>query len=139
MSDTQITRDSFLNSLPEPAKPQRVYIESLGDYVYLKGLTAMEQEAYERTMFNLVDQGDGNFIPERDTTNMRVKYLVFALCDEQGNRLFGDDEYELLGQKLSGVIKEMHDQALRVAGTHPDQLEEEGKNSEGRPDGSSSD
>jgi hypothetical protein len=134
----QFSREDLLNAMPDPVGPQQVYIESLGTHVYMKGLDALEQEAYERSLFRFVERDDGGYDTERDTENMRTKFLVLALCDEQGNRLFKDHEHTVLARKRSDVIHEMHDKALRVNGTHPEQVQEEAKNSDGGTAGSSS-
>jgi len=121
-------RSSFLN-LPEPTA-QQVYIGSLDAYVYMRELSSAEQESYEASLIKFVPQDDGSTVTERDFDGMKSKYLVRVLCDDKGKRLFGDDEYELLGRKFAGTIRELYDSALEVNGLSRNAQEEMRKNSE---------
>ena len=134
--DKVFGRDDILG-LPDPSI-HKVHIDALDASVYMREITAADQERYEQSMFRVVDKGDGSFEPERDTSNMRSKYLVHVLCDADGNRIFGDEEYELIGKKRSDVIYEMHEKALELNGGTPKAQEDIKKDLDENPTDASS-
>jgi len=43
--------------------------------------------------------------------NFRARFLSLSLCDENGERLYGDDEASELGMKSSVVLNRLFDKA----------------------------
>jgi hypothetical protein len=134
-------RKSFIDLIPEP-EVKKEYIESLGQEIYFKELSAADQDSYEWSIVEFVDDPNN---PDRQKLQrnmdaMRAKYLVRSICDEDGNRLLGDDEYEVIGRKKSSVIAELHQAALKVnRATEPEKAEQEKKLDTTTEGGSSSD
>lgn len=127
-TDKILTKKDFLG-LPEP-EVHKVWIDSMQGYVYMKEPTGGEQDAYEGSLLDFIDNDDGTVKPERKMDAMKAKYLVFVLCsDAKGRRLFVPNEYEYLAQKKREVLRELHDKAIEVIRTTQDTEEEMRKNS----------
>lgn len=126
----------LLASMPAP-KVEKKWCEPIGGYVYMKQISAADQDAYEREMVDFVEQEDGTMKTEQKMDNMRAKYLVRVLCDAKGNRLYSDAQAEQLGNKLTSTIRELHRLALEVNGIGKSQVEELEKNLSAEPTGGS--
>lgn len=50
----------------------------------------------------------------RDGGNVRAKLATFALCDENGDRLFTDTDADLLGELPSPLIQRVYDAAAKL-------------------------
>ena len=44
----------------------------------------------------------------------RIRFLLLALCDEAGERLFSDDEADVLGKKSSVVINRLFEAGWKL-------------------------
>jgi hypothetical protein len=44
----------------------------------------------------------------------RIRFLLLALCDEDGERLFSDDEADVLGKKSSVVINRLFEAGWKL-------------------------
>lgn len=124
-----LSRKDF-EKLPEP-EVHEVQVESLGQSVYMKEMSAKDQDTYEWSIIKFVDdpQNPGRQRAERDMDSMRAKYLVRMLCDKNGKRLFNDDEFEVIGRKKPKIIRELHQHALRINEGVQEEEDESGKNS----------
>ena len=127
MSDF-LSREEFLKTA-QP-KVEKVWIESLQNYVYLKEISGDDQDSYDLAMVEFVDQPDGGSKARAKLDNARSKYIVRALSDHNGQRLFRDNEYHLIGAKSTAVLKELHDAAKRVNGVTEEDEKEMEKNLE---------
>lgn len=87
---------------------------SLGDgKAYVRGLTAAEKDRWvARTM------PDGEFTW---TNNMTAELVVATLVDEDGERIFSDDDAEAVGRKGAATLTRIFGVAMRLSG-----LSEEG-------------
>lgn len=135
--DTTIaTRQDFLE-LEEP-QVHKVWIETMQKYVYMKELSASDQDSYDYSMTKFIDDLEtGKTTVERDMTDLKAKYLVRSLCDPKGNRIFRDEEAGRIGIKKKSIIKELHEKALEVNGASEKAVEETRKNSETETEGDS--
>ena len=59
--------------------------------------------------------------------NFRVRFLAAALCDENGGRLFTDDEVEELGKKSSLVLNRLFATAFAHCAFTGEAVDELGK------------
>lgn len=126
----------LLAAMPAP-KVEKKWCEALNGHVYMKQISAADQDAYEREMVDFVEQDDGSMKTEQKMDNMRAKYLVKVLCDSKGNRLYNDEQAKQLGNKLTSTVREMHRLALEVNGIGKAQVEELEKNLSAEPTGGS--
>lgn len=120
-------RNEFMN----PPKPEvtKVFCESLGAHVFMKKMSALDQDSYEWSLAEIVDRDDGTTEVKRHMIGMRLKYLVRVLSDEKGTRLFGDDEYTKLSGWGKDVIVELHRKALDFNGATTAAMRRTEKNS----------
>lgn len=76
-------------------KLERVPVPEWGGDVFMKTLSGTERDQFE----------DG--YAEQKMKNFRSRFLVLTLCNESGERLFGDDEAQELGSKSSIVLNRL--------------------------------
>lgn len=80
----------------------------------LKGPVAVPEwggDVYFRTISGLErDQFEDSY-SEQKMKAFRARFLVLTLSDDNGERLFADNEVEALGQKSSVVINRLFDEA----------------------------
>jgi hypothetical protein len=115
MSEQKVFSRNDLISLPAP-KVEKHFVEELGAYVYFKQMSAEELDSYDWSLVNIEALGDGTEKITRNTNNAKAKYLVRVLCDAKGQRLFQNDEYNILGQKTPKAINALHSIARKVNG-----------------------
>ena len=87
--------------------------------VYMRGMTAIERDHWELSIY----EAKGIKME-----NIRARLVVLTICDENGNRLFNDDEVEKLGKKNAKVINRLFEIAQRLSGIGSKDVEELGKN-----------
>lgn len=128
-----LSREEFL-ALRPPV--EAVEIEGHGK-VFIKGLQADERDEYEQS---LIERGpDGRARQKRVLRNVRASLVVRALCDENGERMFKDNEVDQIGHVDAAVVDKLWDKARRLSGMDTGEIEEmaEGFGS-AQDDGSSS-
>jgi hypothetical protein len=116
------TRDQILAVKDLPLKEVPVPAWGQGVTVWLRTMSVAERDRYI-----LFVRKPETF--EADPDHFRAKLLVFTLSDESGNRLFRDDEYELVGAKCSGAIDLLFEAAQRLNGLAGEAVEDARKNS----------
>lgn len=84
-----------------------------GMTVRVRGLTGQERDAFEDSMTKVKSNGKGVSI---NSTNFRARFLVLAIVDEEGNRVFTDAEAPILGTKSAAAINRLYDVAARLSG-----------------------
>ncbi len=97
-----------------------------GGRVYLRSITAAVREKWEIAISG-----------EARRVNIRAKYLILALCNEDGDLLFDDNDILKLDEKAAAPMERLFDVALRMNGMHPDSAAELEKNSPAGPAGAS--
>ena len=90
---------------------EAVFVPEWNGEVCVKGMSAIDAN----TLFLAT--------PDGKNANMMGLVLVRCLCDEQGNRLYADDEAELIGKHPSKVLKPLLDVAMRLSGLGDEGLE----------------
>lgn len=76
-----------------------VAVPEWGGDVYFRTISGMERDQFE------------DAYSEQKMKAFRARFLVLTISDENGERLFGDNEVEALGQKSSVVINRLFDEA----------------------------
>jgi hypothetical protein len=80
-------------------KLEKVEVPEWGGDVYLRTLSGTERDLFE----------DG--YADQKMKNFRARFLALSLCDDNGERLYGDDEASELGTKSSVVLNRLFDKA----------------------------
>jgi len=113
-----LTREAILKAQDLPQ--EEVYVPEWGGYVRVRGLTAAERDALESTML----QTNGQVRLE----NFRARLVAMSIVDEEGNRLFSDEDVDALGRKSAAALQRVFDVAMRLSGLRAEDVEELAKN-----------
>ena len=105
-----------------------VEVPEWGGSVRVRSFTGRERDAFEASMV----RGDGR---DRrvDLTNMRARLVGLTVIDETGQRLFTDEEVDLLGAKSGAALDRVFAIAQKLNGLSGADVEEFSKNSNGVP------
>ena len=105
-----------------------VEVPEWGGAVRLRSFNGRERDAFEASMV----RGDGR---DRrvDLTNRRARLVGLTVIDESGQRLFTDEEADLLGAKSGAALDRVFAIAQKLNGLSGSDVEELSKNSSGVP------
>jgi hypothetical protein len=94
-------------------------VEVWGGVVYVRGMTGAERDSFEASIVSI----RGN---KQDVSleNIRAKLCVRCVCDETGNRLFADNEADLLSGKSAVELQKLFAVAQRLSGLTTDDVSE---------------
>lgn len=118
---------------------ETVPVPEWGGEVIIRGLTGDELDAYQasRRQFRNAGTPQQELIYVQD--NARASLLAKCLVDEDGERLFTDQDAGELGQKNGKVLDRLYDVAARLSGLSGEEQEAmEGNSATPAPDGVSS-
>jgi endo-alpha-1,4-polygalactosaminidase (GH114 family) len=107
-------------------KTQDVAVPEWYGIVRIRSLTGRERDAFEAGLV----KGEGK---ERkvDMANMRARLVGLTVINEFGERLFTDDEVELLGAKSGAALDRVFSAAQRLNSLASEDVEQLTKNSSG--------
>lgn len=112
-----LTRDDILKAQDLPT--ERVFVSEWNGEVIVRGLTAAERDAFEQS---IVETRGKN--TRMNLRNIRAKLVAMTVVDEQGNRIFSDEDAELLGKKSAAALDRIFSVAQRLSGLRPEDVEE---------------
>lgn len=98
-------------------KVEKVSVPEWGGDVCIKTLSGTERDAFEEGY------------SEQKMKNFRARFLVLTLCDESGQRLYGDDEAGELGSKSAVVLNRLFDAAWALNAFRSEDVEALGNDS----------
>ena len=113
-------------------KTEDVDVPEWGGAVRVRSFTGRERDAFEAAMV----RGDGKD-RKVDLTNMRARLVGLTVIDEAGQRLFTDEEVDLLGAKSGAALDRVFAVAQKLNGLSGADVEELTKNSSGGPSAAS--
>jgi hypothetical protein len=93
--------------------------------VFLRVLTGTDRDRFEESY---ADQKMKAF---------RIRFLLLALCDEDGERLFNDEEADVLGKKSSVVINRLFEAGWKLNAFTQEAVDALGEDSPTAPSGDS--
>ena len=105
-----------------------VDVPEWGGAVRVRSFTGRERDAFEASMV----RGEGKD-RKVDLTTMRARLVGLTVIDEGGQRLFTDDEVDLLGAKSGAALDRVFAIAQKLNGLSGADVEELTKNSSGVP------
>lgn len=112
-----LTRDDILMAQDLPT--ERVAVPEWGGEVIVRGLTAAERDAFEQS---IVETRGKN--TRMNLKNIRAKLVAMTVVDEQGDRIFSDEDAELLGKKSAAALDRIFAVAQRLSGLRPEDVDE---------------
>ena len=117
-------RDAILaiDDLPK----EEVYVPEWKTWICVRALTGAERDAFESSV---VEQRGKS--TKMNLRNIRAKLVALTAVDEEGKRLFTDDDAALLGKKSAAALDRVFDVAQRLSGLRQEDVEELAGNSEG--------
>ncbi len=101
-----------------------VEVPEWGGRVYMRSISARERGQIEAAAAQFQKGKNDSYVR---TFSMRL--VALSLCDEKGNRLLEENEFELLAQRNAAVIGRLSKVALRLSGFSKEDMEELEKNS----------
>ena len=118
-----LTRDAILQVQDLPT--EQVHIPEWGGDVLVRALTGAERDRFEQS---IVEQRGKN--TRMNLQNIRAKLVALTVVDEQGNRIFKDEDVKWLGNKSAAALDRIFEVAQRLSGLRDEDVEELAKNSE---------
>ena len=106
-------------------RKEKIAVPEWGGDVFLRVLTGTDRDRFEESY---ADQKMKAF---------RIRFLLLALCDDSGERLFGDDEADVLGKKSSVVINRLFEAGWKLNAFTQEAVDALGEDSETAPSESS--
>lgn len=116
-----LSKEDILHAVDLPK--EEVEVPEWGGSVIVRGLTGAERDKFEASIVTLKGDKTG-FNPE----NMRAKLVVLCVVDEEGKRLFSNEDVKALGEKSALALNRVFEVAQRLSGLSPDSIEEAKKN-----------
>lgn len=101
---------------------QKVEMPDWGEPVYIKGMSAAEKDDFEAAQVSLNAKG-------KALHNFRARLVVATACDEQGNRVFSDEDVDALGELPAKDVAKLFDVATKLNGMSKEDVEDLEKNS----------
>lgn len=99
------------------------------DYVIIRTLSGQERDQYEADIFHIRTVGKRTQV-DMVRVNIRAKLVALTAIDEDGNRIFTDEEVEALGKKNAGCLDRLFTVAQRLSGLSEQDVKELEGNSE---------
>jgi hypothetical protein len=120
-----LTREQILATKPPMEQAQWLN----GDVVNVAAMTGTARDSFEKDTVQLSSAED----EYGHMTNFRARLLVRCLVDDNGERLFGDDDAAVLGAIWCSPLDKAFDVAKRLNGFSPEDIKELEKNSDSAP------
>jgi hypothetical protein len=115
-----LSRDALLQAKALPR--ERVYIKELGGEVIIQGMTGKQRDEWESS---LVKQRRNR--RELDTRNVRARLVARCMVNDDGSRMFSDEEADQLGDIRVDVLGHLFEVAQRLSGVTDEDVDELGK------------
>ena len=112
-----LTREAILQADDLPR--ELVEVPEWGGALYVRALTGAERDAFEQS---IVETRGKN--TRMNLRNIRARLVALTVVDEDGNRLFSDDDVEALGRKSAAALNRVFEVAQRLSGLRPEDVEE---------------
>jgi len=94
-----------------------------GGSVFVRGMTGAERSRFEQSITKI--QGKNVSV---NLDNVPVRITIMCTVDEQGQRLFGDDDMAELNAKSASALNRIMEVAMRLSGLSGAEIEAISKN-----------
>lgn len=111
-----LTREQILqcDDLPK----ETVKVPEWGGEVQVRTMTGTDRDAFEASLISKEVGKEGRL------ENVRARLVSLAVCDESGNRLFGDEDVAALGAKSAKALDRVFAVAQRLNGIGAEQVDQ---------------
>ena len=121
---TLLTKSAILAA--DDLKNEDVDVPEWGGTVRVRAFSGRERDAFEASLV----RGDGKD-RKVDLTNMRARLVALTVVDESGQKVFTQDDVDLLGAKSGSALDRVFSVAQKLNGLSGADVEELTKNSSG--------
>lgn len=111
---------------------RKVNVPEWGGDVMVRGMTGIERDQFEA---KILDQSGKK--TKVNLQNARARLVSITVVDDDGNRLFSENEIVLLGTKSATALSRVYDVAASLSGISDEDIEELLGNSEATTSGDS--
>jgi len=115
-----LTKEQILNS--QDLIKEKIEVPEWGGVIFVRTMTGAERDSFEQGIVN--DDRTANL------SNIRAKLCALTVIDEEGKRIFTDDDVKGIGEKSSLVLDRVFQVAQKLNGISPADVEDLAKNSE---------
>lgn len=103
-----LSRDDILKA--DDIETREVEVPQWGGTVLVRALTGKERDSYEASCMQ--QRGKETV---RNLNNVRAKLVVRSLVDEEGNRIFTDQDANELGKKSAAALDQLFEVAAELS------------------------
>ncbi len=121
-----LSRDAILAA--NDVQFEDVPVPEWGGTVRVKAMTGRERDALEASM--IVGKGKNANV---NLNNLRAKLVARSIVDENGARVFSDEDIAALGAKSAAALTRVYEVAQHLSGITQEDVDELTKNSETAP------
>ena len=104
-----LTRDQIFSA--NDFKTKDIPVEAWGGTVRIRGLSAKDRDEFESSL-----------ALTQDMRNLRARLVVKSIVDDQGVRVFSDEDAEALGDKDGEVMDMLFDEVRNLSGMSDEAL-----------------
>lgn len=104
---TALDREAILKA--DDRRREEVEVPEWGGSVFIGVLSGSERDVFETSILEANKSGRGY-------SNIRARLAALTICDDNGERLFSEDDVEALGQKSSKALDRVFEAAQRING-----------------------
>ena len=112
-----LTRENILKI--QDIQIELVHVPEWGGDVYVKGMTGAERDKFESSL--MVLRGKSQTL---NMANIRAKLASLTICDENGKRLFSEQDVQVLSQKSASALQRVFVVAQKLSRIGDEDIEE---------------
>ena len=112
-----LTRENILEI--QDIQIELVHVPEWGGDVYVKGMTGAERDKFESSL--VVLRGKSQTL---NMANIRAKLASLTICDENGKRLFSEQDVQVLSQKSASALQRVFVVAQKLSRIGDEDIEE---------------
>ena len=124
------TRDQILAA--DDLNTEEVFVDEWNLTVRVRELTGSERGSFQAAVAKADSSGQSSNV-EIDLRNLQVRLCAMTIVDENGNRLFADNELKVLGNKSARALQRVFDVAARLSAISETSVEDAVEKSEATP------
>lgn len=98
---------------------EEVSVPEWGGEVRISSLSGAERDRWEASLAKVGKDGQ----PQPNLVNMRARLVALAIVDEEGRRVFTDNDVLALGGKSSRALQRVFEAASELSGIEDDAVE----------------